>query len=83
LEAFAMMWYGGDGWGWGGVIVNVLAMVVFWGAVITVIVFAVWFRSGERSDPWAPRDTGSTRAKACWRHVVREAKWTTANFTAE
>jgi putative membrane protein len=58
-----MIWYGGDGWGWGGLIVNVLAMVVLWGAVITAIGLAIHFLSRDRSDPWAPRDTGSTRAE--------------------
>ena len=38
-----MMWYGGDGWDWGGLIVNVLAMVVLWGAVIIAIGLAIHF----------------------------------------
>ncbi len=59
-----MMWYGGDGWGWCGVIVNVVAVVVFLGAIIATIVVAVRFRSGERRDLWAPRDSGSSRAEA-------------------
>jgi uncharacterized membrane protein len=59
-----MMWYGGDGWGWCGVIVNVLAVVVFLGAIIAAIVLAVRFRSGGRTDLSAPRDSDSSRAEA-------------------
>ena len=58
-----MMWYGGDGWGWGGLIVNVLAMVVFWGAVIIAIGLAIHFLRRDRGDVSAPRDTGSTGAE--------------------
>lgn len=36
-----MMWYGMDGWGWGGWILMTLVMVVFWAAVITAIALAV------------------------------------------
>jgi uncharacterized membrane protein len=55
-----MMWYGGDGWGWCALIVNVLAVVVFLGVIIAAIVLAV--RSAERSDVSAMGDTGSARA---------------------
>jgi uncharacterized membrane protein len=55
-----MMWYGGDGWGWCALIVNVLAVVVFLGVIIAAIVLAV--RSAERSDVSATGDTGSARA---------------------
>jgi hypothetical protein len=57
------MWYGGDGWGWCAVIVNVVAVVVFSGAIIAAIVLAVRSRSGGRSDLSAPRDGGSTGAE--------------------
>jgi len=57
-----MMWYGGDGWGWCALIVNVLAVVVFLGVIIAAIVLAVRFRSAERSDVSAMGDTGSARA---------------------
>jgi putative membrane protein len=59
-----MMWYGGDLWGWCGVIVNVVAVAVFLGAIIAAIALAVRFGSGGRSDLSAPRDGGSTRAEA-------------------
>jgi len=58
-----MMWYRGDGWGWCSMTVNVLTTVVLWGVVFTAIVLAVRFLSRERSGPWAPRGTGSTRAE--------------------
>jgi putative membrane protein len=59
-----MMWYGADFWGWCGVIVNVVAVVVFSGAIIAAIVVAARLGSGERSDLSAPRDSGSSRAEA-------------------
>jgi uncharacterized membrane protein len=56
-----MTWFGGDGWGWCGLIFNMLAMAVFWGAAI---VLAVHFLTRERSNPSAMTVTGSTRAEA-------------------
>ena len=56
-----MMWFHGIGWSWAGCIQEVLVMVVGWGAVITAIILAVGFLTRQRSDPLAPRDTGSIR----------------------
>jgi hypothetical protein len=33
-------WYTGHGWGWCSVMVNIPAMVLFWGAVLTAMVLA-------------------------------------------
>jgi hypothetical protein len=57
-----MMWYGGDGWGWCGVILNVLATVVFLGVVIAAAVLAVRVPGDRRSDPSARGDNGFARA---------------------
>jgi uncharacterized membrane protein len=59
-----MMWYGGDFWGWCGVIVNVVAVAVFLGAIIAAIAVAARLGSGGRSDLSAARDSGSIRAEA-------------------
>jgi putative membrane protein len=59
-----MTWFGGDGWGWCGLIFNGLAMAVFWGAVFTAILLAVHFLTRGRSNPSATTVTGSTRAEA-------------------
>jgi putative membrane protein len=56
-----MMWFHGIGWTWAGCIQEVLVMVVLWGAVVTAIILAVRFLTRQRSDPLAPRDTGSIR----------------------
>jgi uncharacterized membrane protein len=56
-----MMWYGGDGWGWCGVIVNVLAVVVFLGVIIAAVVLVVHARGEGRGDPSALGDNGSAR----------------------
>jgi putative membrane protein len=58
-----MTWFGGDGWGWCGLIVNGLAMAVFWGAVFTAILLAAHFLTRGRSNPPAMTVTGSTRAE--------------------
>jgi hypothetical protein len=58
-----MMWYSGVGSGLCGVIVNVLAMVLLWGAAFTAIVLAAQFLSRERSNPAATRASGPTRAE--------------------
>jgi len=56
------MWYGGDGWAWCAVLVNVLAVVVFLGVVIAAVVLAVRVRGEGRRDPSALGDSGFTRA---------------------
>jgi uncharacterized membrane protein len=67
-----MMWYGVDGWGWCALIVNVLAVVVFLGVIIAVIVLAV--RSAERSNVSATLDSGSARPpKVSAEHGARVA----------
>lgn len=50
-----MMWYGGNGWGWGGWILMTVLMVVFWALVITAVVLAIRYLT-------SPRGTGATRA---------------------
>jgi uncharacterized membrane protein len=59
----AMMWFGGNGWGSCGLIVNALAMAVFWGAVLTASLLAVHLLSSGRSNPPAMAVSGSTRAE--------------------
>jgi uncharacterized membrane protein len=56
------MWYGGDGWGWCGVILNVLAVAVFLGVVIAAVVLAVHVRGEGRSVPTTLGDSGFARA---------------------
>jgi putative membrane protein len=56
-------WFGGDGWGWCGLIFNGLAMAVFWGAVFTAILLAVHLLSRERNNPSAMAVAGSIRAQ--------------------
>jgi putative membrane protein len=47
-----IMWYGGDGWGWGGWVLMTVGMVVFWALVITAVVLAVRYLA-------SPRGTGA------------------------
>jgi uncharacterized membrane protein len=64
LDRGAMMrWFGGDGWGWCGLIFNGLAMAVFWGAVFTAILLTVHLLSRERSNTSAMTVAGSTPAE--------------------
>jgi hypothetical protein len=56
-----MMWYGGNGWGWCGVVLNVLAVAVFLGVVIAAVVLAIRVRGDRRSDPPALGDNGFAR----------------------
>lgn len=57
-----MMWYGG-GWGWCGVIVNVLAVTLFLGLIIAAVALAVHARGAGRGDPSALADNGFARAR--------------------
>jgi hypothetical protein len=56
------MWYGRDGWGWCGVIFNVLAVALFLGVIIAAVALAVHVRGGGQSDPTALDDSGFARA---------------------
>ncbi|KDE97106.1 conserved hypothetical protein [uncultured Mycobacterium sp.] len=58
-----MMWYGGDGWGWGGWILMTVGMVAFWALVITAIVFAVRFVADSRHTSTRPPVSGPMRAE--------------------
>jgi hypothetical protein len=57
-----MMWYDGDGWGWCGVILNVLAVAVFLGIVIAAVVLALRVRGEGRGDPSELGDNGFAQA---------------------
>jgi hypothetical protein len=54
-------WYGGHGWGWCGVLVNVPATVLLWGAIVAATVLAVRIAFRQSSDPPAPTGTGYDR----------------------
>ena len=56
------MWYGGDGWAWCGVLLNVLAVAVFLGVVIAAVVLAVRVGDEGRNDPPALGDSGFAHA---------------------
>ena len=51
-----MMWYyDHGGMGWGGWLVMGLTFVLFWGAILTLVVYAVrGFRSGNDGNPPEP-----------------------------
>jgi len=67
-------WYGGHGWGWCSMIVNIPAMVLLWVAVFTAIVLAVRLASRRPSDPPNPAGADSTWAEGVVapRHVRGE-----------
>ena len=56
-------WYGGNGWGWCTGVVNIPAMLLLWGVVVTATVLAVRVALRQRSDPPAPTSNGFARAK--------------------
>jgi hypothetical protein len=54
-------WYGGHGWGWCSVLVNIPVLVALWGAVFTAMVLSVRIALRQPSDPLGPTGTGSPR----------------------
>lgn len=58
-----MMWFGSGGWGWGGWLLMSLAMVLFWAALITVIVVSVRYLTGPRSTDSHAHGSGPSRAE--------------------
>lgn len=55
-------WYGGDGSGWCSGVVNIPAMALLWGVVITATFLAVRVALRQRSDPPAPTSNDFARA---------------------
>lgn len=53
-----MTWYGGHGWGWCTMLVNIPVMVALWGALVTAQVLAV--RSAARQPNHPPVPTRAT-----------------------
>jgi putative membrane protein len=54
----AMMWWDGNGWGWGGWFMMAVMMAVFWGLVIAGVVALVRYtggfhRAGRPDEPLA------------------------------
>jgi hypothetical protein len=56
-----MTWYSADAWAWCGVLVNVLAVTVFLGILIAIVVLAIRVHGEGRSDRAARRDGGFAR----------------------
>ena len=48
-----MMWYDGNGWGWGGWVVMALMMIVFWAVVIAAGFAVVRWLTAIRNTPSA------------------------------
>jgi putative membrane protein len=58
-----MMWYGGNGWGWGGWMLMAVGMVLFWALVITAVILAIRYLTGSRGADASLRGSGPTRAE--------------------
>ncbi|MEB3980397.1 SHOCT domain-containing protein [Mycobacterium sp. 663a-19] len=49
-----MTWYGGHGWGWCSMLVNIPMMVALWAALVTAIVLAIRIAARQPNDPPVP-----------------------------
>jgi putative membrane protein len=58
-----MMWYDGNGWGWGGWILMTVGMVAFWALVITAVVLAIRYLTRSRSSDASAASSGQNRAE--------------------
>jgi putative membrane protein len=56
-----MMWYGSNGWGWGGWIPMTVGMVLFWALVITAVVLAIRYLAGPRDTAASPPGSAQKR----------------------
>ncbi|HTX93339.1 MAG TPA: hypothetical protein VME67_00010 [Mycobacterium sp.] len=54
-------WYGGNGWGWCGMIAHIPSMVILWAVVFTAMGLALGFGVRQRNEPPAPTAAGSVR----------------------
>lgn len=45
-------WHMGPGWGWGGMLIGMIVMLLFWGGVIALAFFAIrWLSRRDIGDP--------------------------------
>ena len=58
-----MMMYGWDSWGWGGWVLMVLTMAVFWALVITGVVITIRYVVGRKVDTNRHSSSASFRAE--------------------
>jgi putative membrane protein len=58
-----MMMYGWDGWSWGGWVLMVLAMAVFWALVITGVVITIRYVAGGNAHANRHPASASPRAE--------------------
>jgi putative membrane protein len=58
-----MIWYGSNGWGWGGAILMTVVMVLFWAAVITAVVLAIRYLVGSPDAAAGPPAAWQPRAE--------------------
>ena len=57
-----MMWYDGNGWGWGSWILMTVGTVAFWAFVITAVVLAIRYLTGSRGSAASAASSGQNRA---------------------
>lgn len=57
-------WYGGHGWGWCGMMLNIPAMVLLWGAAVAAVVMATRLAVRRPGDPPDQTNTGRLRPDA-------------------
>lgn len=58
-----MMWWFWSNWGWWGMLLNMLLMIVFWGGLIALVVWIVvrLARTGQQPTSQMPLDIARTR----------------------
>ena len=76
-------WYGGNGWGWCGMIAHVPSMVILWGVVFSATALAVALPSGSERIRRPRRPPVLSSPKARSRLALAAAKRTTTNSRAD
>ncbi|MBE0479926.1 MAG: SHOCT domain-containing protein [Dehalococcoidia bacterium] len=67
------MWhFDGDGWWWGFGVWMIILMVLFWGAIIALIVWAVRALLGRREDTSRPTPLDIARERYAKGEITRE-----------
>ena len=74
-------WYGGNGWGWCGMIAHIPSMMILWGVVFSAMALAVGFAIRQRTDPPAPTATGYIQPEGAVTARIRRSETDNDEFS--
>lgn len=65
------MYWGWDGFGWGGMLLMMLMMVLVWGGLLVLVGLGLWALVRSRPGAFKPRDTADTALQTLQERYAR------------